>query len=171
MCGIAGILHFNTDRTIGSDVIKRMTDALAHRGPDGEGFYNCKNLALGHRRLSIIDLSTGDQPMFSDDRSIVIVFNGEIYNYLELREELKTLGHQFQTNSDTEVIIKAYQQWNVECQKKFIGMWAFALWDQQKQQLFISRDRLGEKPLHYAVFDNTLIFGSEIKSLFAYGIP
>ena len=171
MCGIAGILHFNTDRAVDSSAIRRMTDAVAHRGPDGEGFHVCKNLAFGHRRLSIIDLSTGDQPMFSDDRSIVLIFNGEIYNYVELREELRTLGHVFHTNSDTEVIIKAYQQWNVECQKKLNGMWAFALWDYTQQQLFISRDRMGEKPLHYAVVDNTFLFGSEIKSLFAYGFP
>src|ERR1035437_9423609 len=152
-------------------VIKKMTDIISYRGPDGEGFYIHNNLAFGHRRLSIIDLNTGDQPMFSDDNSIAIIFNGEIYNYIELREELKKLGYRFKTNSDTEVIIKAYQHWGIECQNKFNGMWAFALWDESKQQLLLSRDRIGEKPLHYAIFNNTLIFGSEIKSIFAYGIP
>lgn len=171
MCGIAGMLHFDAERIIDASVIKKMTDIISYRGPDGEGFHIHKNLAFGHRRLSIIDLSTGDQPMFSDDNSIVIVFNGEIYNYIELREELKKSGFSFKTNSDTEVIIKAYQHWGVDCQNKFNGMWAFALWDERKQQLMLSRDRIGEKPLHYSVFDNTLIFGSEIKSILAYGVP
>jgi asparagine synthase (glutamine-hydrolysing) len=171
MCGIAGFLHNDHERAADHSVIKKMTDSILYRGPDGEGFYIHKNLALGHRRLSIIDLSTGDQPMFSDDRSISIVFNGEIYNYIELREELLKLGHCFKTTSDTEVIIRSYLEWGIDCQNKFNGMWAFALWDSNKQQLLLSRDRIGEKPLHYAVFDDTLIFGSEIKSIFAYGIP
>ena len=171
MCGIAGILHFDSDRKAETAVIKKMTDVIRHRGPDGEGQYINNNLALGHRRLSIIDLSTGDQPMFNEDGSIIVIFNGEIYNYIELREELIKLGYSFTTNSDTEVIIKAYQHWGIDCQNKFNGMWAFALWDKKKQQLFISRDRVGEKPLNYCVFDNTLIFGSEIKSILAYGVP
>lgn len=171
MCGIAGILHFDTEKKADLSVLKKMTDRISYRGPDGEGFHIHKNLGFGHRRLSIIDLSTGDQPMFSDDNSISIVFNGEIYNYIELREELKKSGYWFKTNSDTEVIIKAYQHWGIDCQNKFNGMWAFALWDEKQQQLILSRDRIGEKPLHYAVFENTLIFGSEIKSIFAYGVP
>ncbi len=100
-----------------------------------------------------------------------MVLNGEIYNYIELREELVKLGHKFRTTSDTEVVIRAYQEWGLECQNKFNGMWAFALWDKLKQELFLSRDRIGEKPLHYSVFENTIVFGSEMKSLFAYGIP
>jgi asparagine synthase (glutamine-hydrolysing) len=159
MCGIAGIFHFDKDRKADSKIIKSMTDSLVHRGPDGEGFYIHENLALGHRRLSIIDLETGDQPMFSEDRSIVVIFNGEIYNYIELREELKILGHTFRTSSDTEVIIKAYQEWGLDCQNKFNGMWAFAVWDEKRQHLFLSRDRIGEKPLFYSIFENTLIFG------------
>src|SRR6476620_4378691 len=111
MCGIAGIFHFEMERRADLKIVKSMTDSLSHRGPDGEGFFIHKNIALGHRRLSIIDLETGDQPMFNEDNSIVIIFNGEMYNYLELREELKVLGHTFRTSSDTEVIIKAYQQW------------------------------------------------------------
>lgn len=171
MCGIVGFLHFDTEKEVDSKVIKRMTDSISYRGPDGEGFYLYKNLALGHRRLSIIDLSTGNQPMFSNDGSLALVFNGEIYNYLELRDELKKDGYQFSTSSDSEVIITAYQKWGIDCQSKFNGMWAFALWDDNKSQLFLSRDRIGEKPLHYSVYDNTVIFGSEIKSLFEYGIP
>lgn len=171
MCGVAGILHFSREREASYSVIKKMTDKITYRGPDGEGFFLNKNLAFGHRRLSIIDLNTGTQPMFSDDKSLVLIFNGEIYNYIELREELKKYGYKFQTASDSEVIIKAYQKWGVECQNKFNGMWAFALWDDKKQELLLSRDRIGEKPLHYAVYDNSLIFGSEIKTVLEYGIP
>lgn len=171
MCGISGILHFEKERLVDKDLLKKMTDIIKHRGPDGEGFYIKKNLGLGHRRLSIIDLQTGEQPMFNHDGSIALVLNGEIYNYIELKEELIKYGHKFRTTSDTEVVIKAYEQWGVDCQSRFNGMWAFALWDDYKQQLFLSRDRIGEKPLHFAIYDNTLIFGSEIKSLFAYGIP
>ncbi|MBI4946222.1 MAG: asparagine synthase (glutamine-hydrolyzing) [Bacteroidetes bacterium] len=171
MCGIAGIFHFDTSRSVNESLLKKMADSLAHRGPDGEGFYIKNNIGLGHRRLSIIDLSTGDQPMFNEDKSIAIVFNGEIYNYVELKEELKNLGYKFFTNSDTEVIIRAYETWGTDCQNKLNGMWAFALWDERKNQLFISRDRIGEKPLFYSTHDNTLLFGSEIKSILAYGIP
>jgi len=138
MCGIAGIFHFDTERRVNVQVIKSMTDSLSHRGPDGEGFFFNKNIGFGHRRLSIIDLQTGDQPMYNEDKSIVLIFNGEIYNYIELRDDLRALGHTFRTNSDTEVIIKAYQQWGIECQNKFNGMWAFALWDEKQQQLFLS---------------------------------
>ncbi|MBK9737019.1 MAG: asparagine synthase (glutamine-hydrolyzing) [Saprospiraceae bacterium] len=150
---------------------KKMTDSLQHRGPDGEGFYINQNIGLGHRRLSIIDLDTGDQPIYNEDKTIAIVFNGEIYNYIELRNELKTMGHQFRTSSDTEVIVHAYEQWGVKCLQKFNGCWAFALWDENINQLFIARDRLGEKPLFFTQWDNTLIFGSELKSLFAFGVP
>lgn len=171
MCGIAGFLHFDQDRTADRALVKKMADTLIHRGPDGEGFYCHKNLALGHRRLSIIDLTTGDQPKFDEDRKLAIIFNGEIYNYIELREELKGYGHKFQTDSDTEVILKAYKQWGVEFQNKLNGMWAIALWDESRQQLLLSRDRIGEKPLYYSVYDQTLIFGSEIKSVISYGVP
>src|ERR1035441_7963034 len=148
-----------------------MADSLRHRGPDGEGHYVSANVALGHRRLAIIDLNTGGQPMFSEDRTLVIVFNGEIYNYLELREELRTRGHRFRTTSDTEVILAAYQEWGCDCVTHFNGMWAFALWDDRQQTLFCSRDRAGEKPFYYAVVDGTFVFGSEIKALLAYGVP
>lgn len=170
MCGITGIFHFDVDQAVDQSILVKMTDRLIHRGPDGSGYYFNKNIGLGHRRLAIIDLNSGGQPQFNDDKSIAIVFNGEIYNYIEVREELKGKGYRFQTNSDTEVIIKAYECWGLKCQDKFNGMWSFAIWDNNQRQLFISRDRLGEKPLYYAVVDNTLVFGSEIKSLLSYGI-
>lgn len=170
MCGITGYLHFNTGMTANHERLKGMTDCMAYRGPDGEGFFVKHQIALGHRRLSIIDVQTGMQPMFSDDRPITIVFNGEIYNYIELREELIGFGHHFNTDSDTEVIIRAYQQWGHDCQSKFNGMWAFALWDGEKEELFLSRDRIGEKPLHYYVDENSFVFGSEIKSIFKFGV-
>lgn len=170
MCGIAGFYHFDRPREASSEVIKRMTDAIAYRGPDGEGFFVKQNLALGHRRLSIIDLSTGQQPMFSDDNKIVLIFNGEIYNFVELRDQLIKFGCRFTTTSDTEVIINAYKTWGIDCQKHFNGMWAFALWDEEKERLMVSRDRIGEKPLYYSQSDNSFVFGSEIKSLLSYGI-
>jgi asparagine synthase (glutamine-hydrolysing) len=168
MCGIAGIFHQDRMRRVDHDVLRRMTRAVSHRGPDGEGFYEKGNVGLGHRRLSIIDLTTGHQPMYSREGDVVVVFNGEIYNYVELREELIGLGHSFVTTSDTEVIIAAYKQWGVDCQQKLNGMWALALWDARKSELLLSRDRIGEKPLHYSVKDGTVTFGSEIKSLLAY---
>jgi asparagine synthase (glutamine-hydrolysing) len=168
MCGIAGILHQDPSRRVDRDSLRRMTRAVSHRGPDGEGYYEDGNVGLGHRRLAIIDLTTGNQPMYSRDRDVVVVFNGEIYNYVELRKELSDLGHDFVTTSDTEVIIAAYQQWGLDCQRKFNGMWGLALWDARRRQLLLSRDRIGEKPLHYSVKDGTLTFGSEIKSLLAY---
>ncbi|HAD82241.1 MAG: asparagine synthase (glutamine-hydrolyzing) [Candidatus Edwardsbacteria bacterium RIFOXYD12_FULL_50_11] len=171
MCGITGLIHLESQRKADRSKIKRMADSIAHRGPDGEGFYVNGPLALGHRRLSIIDLKTGDQPMFTEDKRLTIVYNGEIYNYIELREELSSLGHVFKTDSDTEVILNAYTQWGEDCQLRFNGMWAFAIWDAKNGSLFLSRDRLGEKPLHYALYDNSLLFGSEIKSLLAYGLP
>jgi asparagine synthase (glutamine-hydrolysing) len=170
MCGIAGYINYSRDAKASREVTKKMTDIIRHRGPDGEGFHVNNNIALGHRRLSIIDLFKGSQPMYSQNKTIVIVFNGEIYNYIELKEELRTLGHKFYTDSDTEVVISAYQQWGTGCQSKFNGMWAFALWDEVKQELFISRDRIGEKPLYFSEQKNAFVFASEIKSLFEYGI-
>lgn len=170
MCGIAGILNFEAKRPVDKDILKKMTNILLHRGPDGEGYFVDNNVGIGHRRLSVIDLATGAQPMTNDKKTIIIVFNGEIYNYIELREELKNLGHRFYTSSDTEVVLKAYEEWGFDCQKRFNGMWAFCIWDALKKHMFLSRDRIGEKPLHYAVYKNTFLFGSEIKSILAYGI-
>jgi asparagine synthase (glutamine-hydrolysing) len=171
MCGIAGAYSFGSKRPVERSVLKKMTDVISHRGPEGEGFYVGGTIGLGHRRLSIIDMETGDQPMYNHDRSIVLVQNGEIYNYIELKEELLSLGHNFNTTSDTEVIIKAYEQWGIDCQTRFNGMWAFALWDLKKKELFLSRDRIGEKPLNYAIHDSALVFASEIKSIFEFGVP
>jgi asparagine synthase (glutamine-hydrolysing) len=171
MCGITGIFNFDPSKNVEQNVLRTMTDIINYRGPDGDGFYVDTNVGLGHRRLSIIDLSTGDQPMYSDDKNSVIVLNGEIYNYIEIKEELIKKGHKFKTTSDTEVVLKAYEEWGYECQNKFNGMWAFALWDRNKETLFLSRDRIGEKPLHYASYNNSFIFGSEIKSIFKYGVP
>jgi len=171
MCGIAGFVHANREKQCDRETLRRMTRTLQHRGPDGEGYFICGNVALGHRRLAIIDLATGDQPMTSEDGSLTVVFNGDIFNYLELREHLLTQGHRFRTTSDTEVILEAYQEWGPHCVEHFNGMWAFALWDGHEQRLLCSRDRTGEKPFYYAVADNGFVFGSEIKALFAYGIP
>lgn len=168
MCGIAGIFNFDLERNISKEMLKRMADTISYRGPDGEGYFIHDFIGLAHRRLSIIDLEGGDQPMFNERRDISIVFNGEIYNYLELQDELIKLGHSFATDSDTEVIIKSYEQWGFACQEKFNGMWAFAIWDAKEQHLFLSRDRLGEKPLNYMLYQNTFLFGSEIKSILAY---
>ena len=170
MCGICGIYNFDAAQ-VDKNVLQKMTGCMAHRGPDNEGLYVSRNIGLGHRRLAIIDLSTGNQPIYNEDKSMAIVYNGAVYNYIELREELKSLGHRFTTQSDTEVIIHAYEQWGTECQNKLNGMWAFAVWDNNKKELFLSRDRLGGKPLHYAVLGNTFLFGSEIKSILEYGFP
>ena len=169
MCGIAGLFHFEKERKIDKKTLERMTKVLSHRGPDGENYYVANNVGLGHRRLAVIDLSTGSQPMVSQSNACVIVFNGEIYNFIELRDELKSKGHVFQTSSDTEVVLAAYEEWGFDCQNKFNGMWAFAIWDVRNRWLFLSRDRIGEKPLHYSVRDNSFFFGSEIKSILAAG--
>ncbi len=168
MCGIAGLFHLDPQHKAGEEALRRMTGVLAHRGPDGDGFYIDGPAALGHRRLSVIDLATGDQPMASADGALVIVFNGEIYNYLELREELVGLGHAFRTTSDTEVILAAYHQWGANCQVRLNGMWAFALLDRRDGTLLVSRDRLGEKPLFHAQVGDCLVFASEIKSILRY---
>jgi asparagine synthase (glutamine-hydrolysing) len=171
VCGIAGFLHLDAGQNADELVLRRMTEAIVRRGPDGEGAYFERNLALGHRRLSIIDVAGGSQPMTSGDGSLVIVFNGEIYNYLELMDDLRRLGHQFKSNSDTEVLLEGYAEWGLGIHDRLNGMWAFALWDRNKRRLVLSRDRLGEKPLYYAVHNNTLVFGSELKCLLAYGMP
>ncbi|WP_158826202.1 asparagine synthase (glutamine-hydrolyzing) [Mucilaginibacter lacusdianchii] len=170
MCGIAGLYHFDRQRSVDAARLQNMSSVIHHRGPDGEGFYINGNVGLAHRRLSIIDLASGQQPMYNDDKEIALVFNGEIYNYLEVQQELIALGHRFHTSSDTEVIIRGYEEWGTKCQEKFNGMWSFALWDNRQQLLFISRDRMGEKPLYYGVINNTLVFGSEIKSFKGNGL-
>lgn len=163
MCGIAGIILKDFAGINKSD-LQSMTDKIIHRGPDGEGHYINSNIGLGHRRLAILDLSeAGHQPMI--DEEFVLTYNGEIYNYLEIKEELKKLGHIFKTDSDTEVIIYAYKEWSTDCVLKFNGMWAFALYDKTKKELFVSRDRFGIKPFYYINNEKGFYFGSEIKQL------
>ena len=149
MCGIVGIVDLELRREISRQMLMRMNDAQHHRGPDDGGYHIAPGVGLGHRRLSIIDLSTGKQPLYNEDGSVVVVFNGEIYNYQELISELTPLGHLFKTRSDTEVIVHAWEAWGVECLARFRGMFAFALWDANKETLFVARDRLGVKPLFY----------------------
>ena len=150
-------------------LLRRMNDAQAHRGPDGRGEHHEPGIALGHRRLSIIDLATGQQPLYNEDGTVVVVFNGEIYNYQELIPELQDLGHTFHTRSDTEVIVHAWEAWGDRCVDRFRGMFAFALYDRNRDTLFLARDRLGVKPLYYSLLaDGTLVFGSELKSLMVH---
>ena len=171
MCGIAGILNGDRSAPVEPTVLRRMTDMVRHRGPDGEGQFIDGPVGLGHRRLAIIDPAAGQQPMTDPATGNVIAFNGEIYNYLELRAELEAAGDVFQTHSDTEVILKAYARWGRQCLTRFNGMWAFALWDSRERRLFLARDRLGIKPLHWCEHDGRLLFASEMKSLFAAGVP
>ena len=168
MCGLCGILL--PDRSqINRNILSVMNDTLAHRGPDASGLHEEAGLGLGHRRLSIIDISGGHQPLYNEDQSVVVAFNGEIYNFQELASSLQEAGHQFNTRSDTEVIVHAWEEWGVESVKKFRGMFAFALWDRKKRLLFLARDRLGIKPLFYAGLpDAGLIFASELKALLAH---
>jgi asparagine synthase (glutamine-hydrolysing) len=170
MCGITGIMDTLGRRDLPRVVLQRMNNAQVHRGPDDGSLYLEPGLGLGHRRLSIIDLATGQQPLFNEDGSVVVVFNGEIYNYQALIPELQALGHVFHTQSDTEVIVHAWEAWGAECVKHFRGMFAFALWDHKQQTLFLARDRMGVKPLYYALLDDgTLLFGSELKALLVHG--
>lgn len=168
MCGIAGV--FSRDgHAVDRDIIKRMTALIAHRGPDDEGYFFDENIGLGHKRLSIIDLSTGRQPMFNAAGTRLILYNGEVYNYREIRTELEKTGRTFVTQSDTEVILQAYEEWGPDAVKKFNGMFAFAVWDIERRTLFLARDRIGIKPLYYwRDGENTLIFASEIKAILAH---
>ncbi len=166
MCGIAGIFDISGKREINPNVLNSMNQVQFHRGPDEGGTYIDKGVGLAHRRLSIIDLSSGQQPLFNHDRSVCIVFNGEIYNFQELNLRLKARGYIFKTHSDTETIVHAWEEWGEQCVEHLRGMFAFAIWDEHKEQLFLARDRLGIKPLFYSVTnDNYLIFGSELKVL------
>lgn len=164
MCGIAGIIYKNKN-SVEERTLKKMTDKMSHRGPDAEGFFVNQNLGLGHRRLSIIDISeSANQPFFLEDRH-VLVFNGAIYNYLEIKEELKQNGYSFKTTSDTEVLLASYDFWGEECVKRFNGMWSFAIFDSKKNILFCSRDRFGVKPFYYYTDKDKFVFASEIKPI------
>ena len=163
MCGINGIISKRKDK---EKIIKEMNNKIIHRGPDNEGIYIDDNIALGHRRLSIIDLNTGNQPIYNEDKSIVIVYNGEIYNYKELKEELT--NHTFITNSDTEMLVHAYEEWGPSFIKKLRGMFAFSIYDKNKEEVFIARDHFGIKPFYYYKDKNNIVYSSEIKAILAY---
>ena len=170
MCGIAGFINIQPGSDIAEQLIKNMCGVIRHRGPDDQGVWIGDGIALGVRRLSIIDLPGGHQPIFNEDQSIVVVFNGEIYNYRELRKELQECGHHFTTKSDTETIVHAYEEYSDDCVKHLRGMFTFAIWDRKRQRLLAARDRFGKKPLNYYWDGQRLIFGSEIKSILEAGI-
>ncbi len=166
MCGIVGIFDLKEKREINRELLSNMNESQFHRGPDEGGLYTEPGLGLGHRRLSIIDLSSGQQPMLSEDKNVVLSYNGEIYNFLELRKELEQLGYAFTTHCDTEVVLNGWRAWGEACVEKFRGMFAFAVWDKNNETLFLARDRLGIKPLFYAELENgQFIFSSELKAL------
>ncbi|WP_434362084.1 amidotransferase 1, exosortase A system-associated [Parasalinivibrio latis] len=169
MCGIAGILNLENRHPVDMVSLHRMNRIQAHRGPDDEGYFELPEIGLAHRRLSIIDLSGGHQPLLSEDSQIALVFNGEIYNYVELGRELSRLGYHIRTHSDTEILLLSWRAWGTECVKHFRGMFAFALWDNREKVFFAARDRLGKKPFYYAVTDKgQLVFGSELKTVMAH---
>src|SRR5262245_12171326 len=164
MCGIAGLLSLS-DKPVFAEEVVAMCDAMVHRGPDDAGYHNEDRVALGMRRLSIIDLATGHQPVHNEDKTVWVVFNGEIYNFKSLRTSLERQGHRFYTGTDTEVIVHLYEQYGEGCVEKLRGMFAFAVWDERRKSLLLARDRLGVKPLFYTVVDGRLAFGSELKVL------
>src|ERR1051325_3359891 len=167
MCGIAGIVNLAEADPIGEQDLRRMLGMIRHRGPDQFGIYLDRFAGLGNARLSIIDLSTGQQPISNEDGTLWIVFNGEIFNYVELRPELEARGHRLATNSDTEVLLHAYEEWGPKCLERLNGQFAFAVWNTKDQSLFLARDRLGVRPLFYTFADGDLVFGSEIKAILA----
>ncbi len=168
MCGIAGIFNLNGE-PVSPVLLRKMTNSIAHRGPDGEGFYTDSFIGLGHRRLAIIDLSpAGHQPMSTPDGQFAITYNGEVYNFQELRIELESIGHTFRSKTDTEVVLNAYAEWGPKCTERFNGMFAFAIWDRTRQELFLARDRYGIKPVYYTLVDNTFIFASEQKAILTH---
>ena len=173
MCGITGIVDLRSDRPVDAGLVERMNGLLAHRGPDGHGFHFSPGVGFGHRRLSIIDLEGGKQPLYNEDGTVVVTFNGEIFNFAEIETELVSRGHAFRTRSDTEVIVHAWEEWGERCLERFNGMFAFAVWDERRKVLFLARDRLGVKPLYYAQLpDGFVVFGSELKALLAHpGVP
>jgi asparagine synthase (glutamine-hydrolysing) len=170
MCGIAGLISFDGLPQDAAQTASRMRDVLTHRGPDEAGLFVDAHAALAHRRLSIVDLSTGQQPLANEDGHVRVVFNGEIYNHADIRRELEALGHRYRTTSDTETIVHAYEQWGDDCVDRFRGMFAFAIWDTHRHRLLLVRDRLGVKPLYWTRVGNVLLFGSEIKALLASGL-
>ncbi|MEJ2635735.1 MAG: asparagine synthetase B, partial [Calditrichia bacterium] len=169
MCGISGIFYFENQREAEINILMEMTRILTHRGPDDEGYFVKNNIGLGQRRLSIIDLQGGKQPVHNEDKSVWVVFNGEIFNYIELGEDLRKRGHHFYTQSDTEVIVHAYEEYGEGFLQHLNGQFAIALWDDKNKSLLLARDRVGIRPLFYSNLDNkTFLFASEIKSIFKY---
>src|SRR6266581_6013615 len=168
MCGICGVFYSDRTQQVNRDTLVTMNEEIVHRGPDDDGLFTEENIGLAMRRLSIIDVHTGHQPISNEDRSIWIVFNGEIYNHQELRKDLESRGHRYSTKSDTETIVHLYEQYGADCVKHLRGMFAFAIWDRSKRRLFMARDRLGIKPLYYLYDGQTLLFGSEIKAILVY---
>lgn len=165
MCGICGILNYEREKKVEESDVRRMCRVIRHRGPDDEGIYVKENVGIGMRRLSIIDLASGHQPISNEDNTVWIVFNGEIYNHQEIRADLQSRGHKFRTNSDTEAIVHAYEEYGEACPEKMNGMFGFAIWDENKQRLFLARDRIGIKPLYYFHDGKRIVFGSELKSI------
>ena len=163
MCGIAGVLYAESGRSVSAQVLTDMGNAIAHRGPDGEGTFRSGPVGLVHRRLAIIDLEGGRQPLSNEDESIHVVFNGEIYNYQELRQHLVARGHKFRTNSDTEVLVHLYEEHGADLCTHLRGMFAFAIWDARRHELLLARDHLGQKPLFIYRDKEKLVFGSELK--------
>ncbi|HTH27963.1 MAG TPA: asparagine synthetase B, partial [Sphingobium sp.] len=169
MCGIAGIFHLETAKPVAEPRVRAMLDAMAHRGPDGSGVWTAPGVGFGHQRLSVIDPAGGAQPMVTDDGQIIVTLDGAICNFAEIRAELEAKGHRFATRSDSEVILHAWRQWGEGCVEHFIGEFAFALHDRRTQSLWLVRDRLGVKPLHYTTLsDGSLVFASELKGLLAH---
>jgi asparagine synthase (glutamine-hydrolysing) len=172
MCGIVGIIHKDPAAPVGQELLKRMCDTIVHRGPDGEGYFTAPGIGLGHRRLSIIDLEGGSQPMGNEDGQVQITFNGEIYNFQDLQSELEAKGHTFRTRSDTESIVHLYEERGDECVEQLRGMFAFGIWDGRRRRLLLARDRIGQKPLFYYEDGERLIFASEMKAILeAPGVP
>src|SRR5215831_12938351 len=168
MCGIAGVVRFARDAEIEPSLLRRMCAAMVHRGPDDEGIYSQGKVGLAVRRLSIIDLATGHQPISNEDGTVWIAFNGEIYNHLALREQLVARGHRYRTHCDTETIVHLYEEYGKDCVNHLRGMFAFAIWDARRRCLFIARDRLGIKPLYYGLTQDSFLFASEIKAILAH---
>ena len=166
MCGVAGKLIFNDLSIVNPDLLQNMIGIVNHRGPDECGYYIDDNIGLGHARLSIIDLSGGTQPIHNENKTLRIVYNGELFNYIELRPELQKRGHSFYTSSDTEVILHLYEEMGAGCLDHLNGQFAFAIWDNENKELFVARDRVGIRPLFYTRQNNSLVFASEIKSIF-----
>ena len=168
MGGICGVVSFEPDNAVDRSILQKMNDTIRHRGPDDEGYYQDSRASLGMRRLSIIDLFTGHQPISNENGDIWVIYNGEIYNFQAVRAELETRGHRFKTRTDTEIIVHAYEEYGDDCVKYFNGMFALALWDSRRCRLLLARDHMGIKPLYYWTGPDRLVFGSELKAVTAH---